>query len=100
MPASVMRTASPGPVWALRSARSRNSRAPRLPPHPLRGLMAAPATEAPPAAPLTWSTFYAIRRYGGLQIFLRALHAGSLVLSDPGEEVGDFLTRAGRAGIT
>jgi acyl-coenzyme A synthetase/AMP-(fatty) acid ligase len=47
-----------------------------------------------------WSTFYDIRRYGGLQIFLRALHTGSLVLSDAGEAVTDFLPRAAAAGIT
>jgi hypothetical protein len=41
-----------------------------------------------------WSTFYDIRRYGGLQVFLRGVHAGSLVLSDPSEAVSDFLSRA------
>jgi acyl-coenzyme A synthetase/AMP-(fatty) acid ligase len=41
-----------------------------------------------------WSTFYDIRRYGGLQILLRALVAeGSMVLSSPHEKAGDFLTR-------
>ena len=40
-----------------------------------------------PDAGQRWATFYDIRRYGGLQIFLRAL-AGveSLTLSDPNEE--------------
>jgi acyl-coenzyme A synthetase/AMP-(fatty) acid ligase len=48
-----------------------------------------------------WSTFYDIRRYGGLQIFLRAvLGAGSLVLSSPLESTGDFLARAGAHGVT
>ena len=48
-----------------------------------------------------WSTFYDIRRYGGLQIFLRAaLRGGSLVLSDPKESITDFLARASAAGIT
>jgi acyl-coenzyme A synthetase/AMP-(fatty) acid ligase len=52
------------------------------------------------AAPV-WSTFYDIRRYGGLQIFLRAaLCGGSLVLSDPKESMTDFLARAAAAGIT
>jgi acyl-CoA synthetase (AMP-forming)/AMP-acid ligase II len=50
---------------------------------------------------LVWSTFYDIRRYGGLQIFLRAaLGGGSLVLSDPVEAITDFLTRAAAASIT
>lgn len=48
-----------------------------------------------------WSTFYDVRRYGGLQIVLRALVAGgSLVLSSRGETLGDFLARAGRCGVT
>jgi acyl-coenzyme A synthetase/AMP-(fatty) acid ligase len=74
--------------------------APKLVLHTLASLTAVLATEPPPPAPLTWSTFYDIRRYGGLQIFLRAVHAGSLVLSERGEEVGDFLSRTGEAGIT
>lgn len=42
-----------------------------------------------------WSTFYDMRRYGGLQIFLRAmLGGGSMVLSSALESVGDFLGRA------
>lgn len=48
-----------------------------------------------------WSTFYDIRRYGGLQIFLRAaLRGGSLILSDPKESITDFLSRAAAAGVT
>lgn len=48
-----------------------------------------------------WGTFYDIRRYGGLQILLRALlGGGSMVLSQAGEPVGAFLTRAGAAGVT
>jgi acyl-coenzyme A synthetase/AMP-(fatty) acid ligase len=49
---------------------------------------------------LVWSTFYDIRRYGGLQVFLRGLHTGSLVLSDAAEPVSDFLARAAAAGVT
>jgi acyl-CoA synthetase (AMP-forming)/AMP-acid ligase II len=48
-----------------------------------------------------WSTFYDIRRYGGLQVLLRALlGGGSLVLTSPGESTGDFVVRAGARGIT
>jgi acyl-coenzyme A synthetase/AMP-(fatty) acid ligase len=48
-----------------------------------------------------WGTFYDIRRYGGLQIFLRAMLTGSsLVLTGPQEPVADFLRRAGEAGVT
>ncbi len=42
-----------------------------------------------------WATFYDIRRYGGLQIFLRAIAgAGSLTLTNAGEAVDDFIERA------
>jgi acyl-coenzyme A synthetase/AMP-(fatty) acid ligase len=74
--------------------------APKLVLHTLASLTSALAGQQPPPEPIVWSTFYDIRRYGGLQIFLRALHAGSLVLSDPGESVVDFLTRAVAAGVT
>ena len=48
-----------------------------------------------------WSTFYDVRRYGGLQILLRALlTGGSLVLSSPHEATAAFLTRAARDNAT
>jgi acyl-coenzyme A synthetase/AMP-(fatty) acid ligase len=48
-----------------------------------------------------WSTFYDVRRYGGLQILLRALVGGaSMVLSRAEEPVGEFLTRAGEAKVS
>lgn len=48
-----------------------------------------------------WSTFYDIRRYGGLQILLRAFTGGgSMVLSSAGEPVVDFLARAGAHRVT
>lgn len=50
---------------------------------------------------LVWSTFYDIRRYGGLQIFLRAALTGApLVLTDGPEPIGDFLARAAACGVT
>jgi acyl-coenzyme A synthetase/AMP-(fatty) acid ligase len=53
------------------------------------------------ASPVVWSTFYDIRRYGGLQIFLRAILTGaSLVLSSTEESTADFLVRAGTHGVT
>lgn len=53
-----------------------------------------------PGAPV-WGTFYDIRRYGGLQVLLRALiGGGSLVLSGKQEKMPDFLARAARAGVT
>lgn len=74
--------------------------APKLVLHTLASLTSALAGQAPPAEAVTWSTFYDIRRYGGLQIFFRGVHHGSLVLSDPAESVADFLVRAAAAGVT
>ena len=51
------------------------------------------------SGPIVWATFYDIRRYGGLQILLRALFGGgSLVLSAADEAADDFLARAGQRG--
>jgi len=48
-----------------------------------------------------WSTFYDIRRYGGLQVYLRAVLSGTpLVLSSPSESTAEFLARAGTHGVT
>jgi|ERR1700756_4025688 len=53
------------------------------------------------AEPVVWSTFYDIRRYGGLQILLRsALGGNSLVLTSAGESTADFLARASFHGVT
>jgi acyl-CoA synthetase (AMP-forming)/AMP-acid ligase II len=50
---------------------------------------------------VVWATFYDIRRYGGLQIFLRAVLGGaSLVLSCAGEPIAEHLVRLGRHGVT
>ena len=73
---------------------------PKLVVHSFESL--AGALPRPPSAkPMVWSTFYDIRRYGGLQIYLRAVISGSpLVLSSTGESTHDFLARAGAAGVT
>jgi acyl-CoA synthetase (AMP-forming)/AMP-acid ligase II len=48
-----------------------------------------------------WSTFYDVRRYGGLQILLRALlGGGSMILSSQAETPADFLKRLSRKGVT
>jgi acyl-coenzyme A synthetase/AMP-(fatty) acid ligase len=48
-----------------------------------------------------WSTFYDIRRYGGLQIYLRAvLSSAPLVLSSATEPTPEYLARAGALGVT
>lgn len=50
---------------------------------------------------VVWSTFYDIRRYGGLQIFLRAMSGGtSLVFSSAGEMAESYVSRLAAAGVT
>jgi acyl-CoA synthetase (AMP-forming)/AMP-acid ligase II len=74
---------------------------PKMVVHTLSSLAGAIKVSKSPADPVTWSTFYDIRRYGGLQILLRALlGGGSLVLSSAQEPAGDFLIRAGARGVT
>ena len=74
---------------------------PKLVVHTLASLAGAIEGGRPPAHRMVWSTFYDIRRYGGLQIFLRAALTGtSLVLSSAQETTADFLARAGAHGVT
>ena len=89
------RPASYETEWILPT--SGTSGPPKLVIHTLRTLMGAIAD-----APLQrWATFYDIRRYGGLQIFLRAVSGqGSLSLGADGERVGSLLDRFGAAGVT
>jgi acyl-coenzyme A synthetase/AMP-(fatty) acid ligase len=55
----------------------------------------------PTGEPPIWGTFYDIRRYGGLQIFFRAMiSGGSLILSQAGEPVADHLARLARHRVT
>jgi acyl-coenzyme A synthetase/AMP-(fatty) acid ligase len=76
---------------------------PKLLIHSLSGLTTAIKAEANRTtdADIVWGTFYDIRRYGGLQIFLRAmLSNGSLVLSNADEPLTDFLVRLGAHRVT
>jgi acyl-coenzyme A synthetase/AMP-(fatty) acid ligase len=74
---------------------------PKLVVHTLRTLTGAIEPAKPGSAGIVWSTFYDIRRYGGLQIFLRAALTGTgLVLTGAGESTAEFLMRAGEAGVT
>jgi len=87
--------------WVLLT--SGTTGAPKLVLHTLRTLTSIIVHQqaSQSATPRIWSTFYDIRRYGGLQIFLRAaLRGGSLVLSDPKESMTDFLARAAETGVT
>ena len=74
---------------------------PKLVLHTLLSLLGPIAERGAVTSSVVWSTFYDIRRYGGLQIFLRALlGGGTLVLSDPEDSTESFLVRAGEAGVT
>jgi acyl-coenzyme A synthetase/AMP-(fatty) acid ligase len=74
---------------------------PKLVLHTLLSLSGPIVERSVMTSSIVWSTFYDIRRYGGLQIYLRALlGGGSLVLSSPKERTGAFLIRAGEAGVT
>src|SRR6202789_220769 len=74
---------------------------PKLVRHTLASLAGAIAPRNSSSGPIVWSTLYDIRRYGGLQIFLRAALTGTpLVLSGAQESTSDFLVRAGERGVT
>ncbi|MFE1602432.1 ANL family adenylate-forming protein [Methylobacterium sp. ID0610] len=74
---------------------------PKMVVHDLAGLTGAIRPREAGAPPPVWSTFYDIRRYGGLQIFLRGvLGGGSLVLAAKDEPVAEFLRRLGRHGAS
>ena len=69
--------------------------------HTFADLTAAIATRSRADGAAVWGTFYDIRRYGGLQIFLRAVLGGaSFVLSNLGEPIGDHLARLAQYGVT
>ena len=91
--------------WVLLT--SGTTGAPKMVAHRREGLMGAIAVQRQAASlvatagPRVWGTFYDIRRYGGLQILLRALSGTTtLVLSQPKEPVPDHLARLARAGVT
>jgi acyl-coenzyme A synthetase/AMP-(fatty) acid ligase len=85
--------------WVLLT--SGTTGAPKLVAHTLRSLTGAIRLDGPGSKDIIWSTFYDIRRYGGLQIFLRAMLCGtSLVLTSNSESTADFLVRAAAHGVT
>jgi acyl-coenzyme A synthetase/AMP-(fatty) acid ligase len=74
---------------------------PKMAVHTLASLTGAIKVDAGPGEPIVWGTFYDIRRYGGLQIFLRAVLGGtSFVLSSTDEPMAAYLERLGKRGVT
>ncbi|MFI4994753.1 MAG: AMP-binding protein [Hyphomicrobiales bacterium] len=98
-PRSVSLAPASASEWVLLT--SGTTGVPKMVLHSLEGLSGAIKAGPPRSRPLVWGTFYDIRRYGGLQIFLRAvLGTGSLVLSSAGEPVAEHLRRLARHGVT
>ena len=85
--------------WVLLT--SGTTGAPKLIVHTLASLAAPIAVGPTQGADTVWATFYDSRRYGGLQIFLRAmLGRRSIVLAGIDESPGDYLVRLGTRGVT
>jgi acyl-CoA synthetase (AMP-forming)/AMP-acid ligase II len=102
-PTIVPMRASPLPrvhtEWVLMT--SGTTGVPKMVVHDLESLTAAMRASSPADGATVWGTFYDIRRYGGLQIYLRAVCGGaSLVLSSAGEPVADRLARLAQHGVT
>jgi acyl-coenzyme A synthetase/AMP-(fatty) acid ligase len=74
---------------------------PKMAVHSLASLTDAIKTRRVCNSSVVWGTFYDIRRYGGLQIYLRALLGGaSLVLPGACEPVAAFVVRLKHHGVT
>jgi len=85
--------------WVLLT--SGTTGAPKLVRHTFASLTGAIGDSPSGESDVVWGTFYDIRRYGGLQIFLRALLGrASLVLADSDESPGDYLARLADHDVT
>jgi acyl-coenzyme A synthetase/AMP-(fatty) acid ligase len=98
-PANTLDIDRVGTEWVLLT--SGTSGIPKMVAHTLRSLAAPISNGQNRGSDVVWGTFYDIRRYGGLQIFLRALlGAGSLVLSEASESPNAHLLRLSARSVT
>jgi acyl-CoA synthetase (AMP-forming)/AMP-acid ligase II len=92
VPAGRHSTGNQSTEWVLLT--SGTTGAPKMIVHTLASLVASLEMSQIQNEGAVWGTFYDIRRYGGLQIFLRAiLGKGSMVLSSAAEPVSEHLGR-------
>jgi acyl-coenzyme A synthetase/AMP-(fatty) acid ligase len=100
VPAAAIAKTERATEWLMLT--SGTSGAPKIVRHTLEGLTGAIIADGPArGGAAVWATFYDIRRYGGLQIFLRAIiGGGSMVLSEPNEAIGDHVARLQARGVT
>ena len=85
--------------WTLLT--SGTSGRPKMVAHSLAALTGAIPARSPADAAIVWATFYDIRRYGGLQMFLRSAIGGTpIIVTSPGETLPDHLRRLAAAGVT
>jgi acyl-CoA synthetase (AMP-forming)/AMP-acid ligase II len=98
-PAESRKAAQRPTDWVLLTSGTTGT--PKMILHSLESLTGPIGTTAHRTIDAVWGTFYDIRRYGGLQIFLRAvLGGGSLVLSSAAEPVADHLARLAAHRVT
>jgi acyl-coenzyme A synthetase/AMP-(fatty) acid ligase len=99
VPADAAASARLRTEWVL--VTSGTTGAPKLIAHDLASLIGPVRARTAADGAAVWGTFYDIRRYGGLQIFLRAALGGaSMVLSAAGEPMAEHLARLARHGVT
>jgi len=84
--------------WVLPT--SGTSGPPKLVVHTLATLSAAFSGATHTVKPVSWGTFYDIRRFGGLQILLRTLIGGGSLFLAGAQSTGEFLRTAGGLGVT
>ncbi|MBV9459883.1 MAG: acyl--CoA ligase, partial [Bradyrhizobium sp.] len=102
LPAPALKPARTERVTEWLMLTSGTSGVPKIVGHTLEGLSGAIVADGPARGmPPVWATFYDIRRYGGLQIFFRAIiGGGSMVLSQSGETLADHVARLAARGVT